>query len=350
MFGGDFMELRILKQMTIKRIVVMSAAMIFIYFVAANMMMAPDEVLPVGSGNYTEQETDAAATSDTYQVVYALHESGYVVKTHALIDPDLSLVESIFDSLLAGVNYLEGDVRGLIPASAELLSYEMDAGVLTLNLSESFLYYLPRDEQHLLSSLVFSMTELVDVERVKFMIEGEPVSNLNSGINTDRGLTRAMGINLEVGTSRPHDAQAMTLYFLTDDSDDALLVPVTRLVSRDVDMLSYAVSSLIMGPIGEHYVSVFDHRTTLLDDPLLADGTLTLNFSADLFYNEAQTQVSSSMLRQLVMTLTAFDDVSDVSVIIEGNVRVFDEGMNPVVVPVSRYDVSSFVQDDVVER
>jgi len=343
------MELRILKQMTIKRVVLMSATMIFVYFLGVNMLEMPDLAQPVGSGNYTGYGEEPEFEDDVQHVVYALHESGYVVKTYARIDPDSSLVESIFESLLVGSGNLEGNVVGLIPASAELLDYDIADSVLTMNVSESFLYYLPRDERNLLSSLVFSMTELADVQRIDFQVEGAPVTNLNSSLNVDRGLTRAMGINLEMGTSRPNDAAMITLYFLTDDSDNAHLVPVTRLVSRDVDVFSYAVSSLIMGPIGEHYISVFNHRTTLLEEPVLANGTLTLNFSSDLFYNEAQTKVSSSAIRQLVMTLTEFDDVYDVSVIIEGSVHVFDDGMNPLSVPVSRGDIGVNVWDDATE-
>ena len=50
----------------------------------------------------------------------------------------------------------------------------------------------------------------------------------------------------------------MTLYFVTDDSKDGLLVPVTRLISASTDPVTYAVSALIQGPVNQNYVSVFD--------------------------------------------------------------------------------------------
>jgi germination protein M len=145
-----------------------------------------------------------------------------------------------------------------------------------------------------------------------------------------------MGINLEVGAPHITDAQMMKLYFLTDDTDDALLVPVTRLVEKDVDPFEYAVSALVRGPIGATYISVFNHRATLLEQPKIEDGILTLNFSSELFYNQEQTQVSSQVIRQLVMTMTEFDEVYEVSVVIEGSSRVFDDAGNPITVPVGR--------------
>jgi len=132
------------------------------------------------------------------------------------------------------------------------------------------------------------------------------------------------------------DAQMMTLYFFTDDTENAQLVPVTRLVAPNVDLFEYAVSSLVRGPVGANYISVFNHRATLLDAPLLENGIMTLNFSSELFFDQEQTQVSSQVIKQLVMTLTEFDEVSEVSVVIEGSSRVFDDVGNPITVPVGR--------------
>ena len=42
---------------------------------------------------------------------------------------------------------------------------------------------------------------LEGVDRVKFEIDGQPVSNLNGTLAVERGLTRQMGINLEMDTN-----------------------------------------------------------------------------------------------------------------------------------------------------
>ena len=318
--------------------------MVFVYFIAMNDLRESSDLNLISGQGVMVYDNYSERSSQNHHVVYALHDSGYVARTYARIDEEISTVESIFESIKVSADNLNGDVQGLIPASANLLNYSIDDDILVMNLSESFLYYMPSDEEQLISMLVWSMTELENVERVYLQIDGKPINNLNSGLNVGRGLTRQVGINLEVGTPNLADSKLMMLYFLTDDSDDALLVPVTRLVSSDTNIIEYAVSSLIMGPLGKSYISVFDHNTTLLDAPSLDQGLLTLNFSSDLYYDQDQTKVSSSMLRQLVMTMTEFNEVSEVSVIIEGNVRVFDDGMNPIAVPVSRYDVGIFVE------
>jgi len=339
-----FEKLEWMKKISARQIAVMCVVMVAIYFVARpmNLSMNEDETNMVGSMGEAYETSGESAT----HVVYAMHESGYLVKTEVQTDPELSTVASIFTGIQSGTDRLQSTVAGLIPSSAVLRDYVIDNDVLTLNLSESFLYYLRSVEEDLLSSLVWSMTELPDVERVHFQIEGESVNNLNSDIDVGRGLTRQVGINLEIGAPNVLDTQMMMLYFFTDDTTDAMLVPVTRLVAPGLNPFEYAISSLVRGPIGATYISVFNHRTTLLEQPKVEDGIMTLNFCSELFYNQDQTQVSSQVIKQLVMTMTEFEEVYEVSVVIEGSSRVFDDAGNPITVPVSRSSVLERMSGD----
>ena len=326
-----------IKKITAKQVAAMCVIMVAIYFIARPATVNnEDEVNMVASMGSSYEESEECEEYCDAHMVYALHESGYLVKTEVAVAPDMSSVESIFTGIQEGADRLQSNVDGLIPRSAVIRDYVVDNDVLTLNLSESFLYYLSSVEEDLLASLVWSMTELPEVERLHFQIEGEQVNNLNGGIDVGRGLTRQMGINLEIDTPRVVDAQMLLLYFFTDDSEDALLVPVTRLVDPEVETFEYAVSSLVRGPIGATYVSVFNHRATLIEQPKLENGIMTLNFCSELFFNQDQTQVSSQVIKQLVMTMTEFDEVHEVSVVIEGSSRVFDDAGNPITVPVGR--------------
>lgn len=328
-------KLQWIKKITVRQIAGMCMVMIAIYFIFSGSE-EPMETNLVGSmgSSYVVDDVEAQM-----QTVYVGHESGYVVKTEIEACADCSAVESIFSGIQDKSERLPSNTEGLIPSNSVLRDYQLNDEILTLNLSESFLYYRSSQEENLLSSLVWSMTELPDVSRVYIEIEGEQVNNLNTGIDVGRGLTRAMGINLEVGASPMTDAQLMKLYFLTDDTEDGLLVPVTRLVPDDVDPFEYAVSALVRGPIGATYISVFNQQATLLEQPKIEDGILTLNFCSGLFYNQEQTQVSSQVIRQLVMTMTEFDEIYEVSVVVEGSSRVFDDAGNPITIPVGRNDI-----------
>ena len=182
------------------------------------------------------------------------------------------------------------------------------------------------------------------IANAKFEIDGESVNNLNGALSVGRGLDRSMGINLELDTTNYDETQLVTLYFVTDDSQEGLLVPVTRLISASTDPITYAVSALIQGPVNENYISVFDQNTTLLSEPVVSEGLISLNFSKELYYDSEQTKVSSMMLTQLVMTLTELEDIEMVSVSINGNIKVMDEADHSIAVPTGRFDVSSLIE------
>ena len=335
-------KLEWLKTISKKQVAVMCLLMVGVYFVAAPTRLDDGNDLDrnltnmVGSmgGSYTEAAT---VNGEVIYTVYLMHDSGHLVKTEVemVTTESHSSVAAVFATLQVGADVPHASAHGLIPASAVLRDYTVDRDILTLNLSESFTYFRTSVEQDLLTSLVWSLTELENINRVRFEIDGESVNNFHTPLDVGRGLTRAMGINVEVAAPRAIDTQMMLLYFFTNDSD-SLLVPVTRLVATGVDPFEYAVASLVRGAIGENYISVFNHRATLLEQPKLENGIMTLNFCAELFFDLEQTQVSSQVIKQLVMTMTEFAEVYEVSVVVEGSSRVFDDIGNPITVPVSR--------------
>lgn len=325
----------------VKKLTLPVLAMLFIYYATREDSTITNVVNTIS--NQTPQE-QIVYTSEDYYVVYALHESDNLVKTYVEKGEEQDPIHAIFDVLTTKSNQLPAGTTSLISPMTTLNDYKLDNGVLTLDLSADFLDYTTEEEQDLLSSLVWTYTELGDVDKVKFEIDGESVNNLNGALSVGRGLDRSMGINLELDTTNYDETQLVTLYFVTDDSQEGLLVPVTRLISASTDPITYAVSALIQGPVNENYISVFDQNTTLLSEPVVSEGLISLNFSKELYYDSEQTKVSSMMLTQLVMTLTELEDIEMVSVSINGNIKVMDEADHSIAVPTGRFDVSSLIE------
>ena len=326
----------------VKKLTLPVLAMLFIYYASRSEDPAARNLVNTMSEQTSQEQI--VYSSEEYYAVYAFHESDNLVKTYVKKGEESNPIQAIFEILTTKSNQLPVGTTSLVSPMATLNDYHLENGVLTLNVSPEFLDYTADEEQDLLSSLVWTYTELVDVDKVKFEIGGEPVSNLNGTLPVSRGLDRSMGINLELDTTNFDETQLVTLYFVTDDSKDGLLVPVTRLIPASTDPVTYAVSALFQGPVNQNYVSVFDQETTLLSDPVISDGLVSLNFSSELYYDSQQTKVSSTMLKQLVMTLTELDDIEMVSVSINGNIKVMDEVDHSIAVPTSRFDFESLIE------
>ncbi len=326
----------------VKKLTLPVLAMLFIYYATRDGDSTERNLVNTMSEQSEQQET--VYSSEEYYAIYALHESDNLVKTYVKKGEESDSIQAIFDVFTSKSNQLPVGTTSLISPTTTLNDYKLEDGILTLNLSPEFLDYTAEEEQDILSSLVWTYTELEDVNKVKFEIDGEAVSNLNGTLPVSRGLDRSMGINLELDTTNYDETQLVTLYFVTDDSQNGLLVPVTRLISASTDPITYAVAALIQGPLNESYVSVFDQDTTLLSEPVVNEGLASLNFSSELYYDSQQTKVSTTMLKQLVMTLTELDDIEMVSVSINGNIKVMDDADHSIAVPTSRFNVESLIE------
>lgn len=326
----------------VKKLTLPVLAMLFIYYATREGDPAERNLVNTMSEQSEQQET--VYSSEDYYAIYALHESDNLVKTYVEKGEEGDSIQAIFDVFTSKSNQLPARTTSLISPTTTLNDYKLEDGILTLNVSPEFLDYTAEEEQDVLSSLVWTYTELADVNKVKFEIDGEAVSNLNGAFPVSRGLDRSMGINLELDTTNYDETQLVTLYFVTDDSKNGLLVPVTRLISASTDPITYAVSALIQGPVNESYVSVFDQDTTLLSEPVVNEGLVSLNFSSELYYDSQQTKVSSTMLKQLVMTLTELDDIEMVSVSINGNIKVMDDAEHSIAVPTSRFGIEELIE------
>ena len=324
----------------IKKMMVPVLAMLFVYY-SQNLTQNDEPVNTVTSINNLPAPVFSEISLDTHHIVYGQHLSDYLVRTVAEVNPEISWIHSVFEALSSRQDRLSPLVSSLLSPEAEIISYEIENGDVTLNLNREFLDYTMCTERQLLSSLVWSLTEHEDISRVFFKIEGERVNNLNTALYVGSGLTRSMGINVEMETVSMNN-QNILLYFLTGDTVYDYLIPVTRVVDAAYDPFIYVISALTAGARGERYISVFSHTARLLEAPLLTDNIMTLNFDSGLFFDTRQTKVSAAAMKQLIMSLTEFEEVESVSVLIDGSSRIFDNQSRPIAVPASRSFIDPF--------
>ncbi|MGL4337665.1 MAG: GerMN domain-containing protein [Turicibacter sp.] len=318
----------------LKRLTLPVLAMLLVYYVTTDEANPASNNL-IKSVNEQNSMEQSEVVNGAGVTVFALHESGHIVQTSVPNDKSSDQVEMVFELFTTKMNQLPIGIKSPLSPSATLINYVMEDGVLTLNVTSDFLSYDVENERTVLEALVWSFTEIQGVETVKFQIEGVPVSNLNGLMSVQRGLTREMGINLELDTVDVNDSQLVTVYYLTDDTQNGYLVPVTRLISSSQDPISYAINELINGPKTSEYVSVFDNQVALIDPPELEDGVISLNFNDALYYDRGQSMVSSLMMKQLVSTLTEFQEVDHVLISVDGNERVVNEQMKSVMKPIT---------------
>lgn len=192
-------------------------------------------------------------------------------------------------------------------------------------------------ERKMLEAVVWSLTELPGIDKVKLSLAGKPIRSLPaSQLPVDEVLTRGIGINVEPTKGvQPSRAMGVTLYFSArSQNGDGYFVPVTRLIERTPDRMKAALSELIRGP----------SETSPLQDDLLPGFTIdSLTPSADTLNVSLRNPewmpdqaVPSDMMEEIVLTMTEAAGVPKVKVALNGTDTFTDTQQRSYDRPVTR--------------
>jgi len=192
-------------------------------------------------------------------------------------------------------------------------------------------------ERKVIEALVWTLTELPGIDKVRLSIGGKPIRSLpSSGLPVDAVLTRGLGINLEKAKDvQPTYAMGVTLYFSSRTSEgEGYFVPVTRLVNRQEDAAKAALEQLIAGPQDKKSLqAVLTPGLSVEKLVRLAD---TVNVSLKDADGMPKSEVPSSMMEALVLTLTEAAGLPQVSVVMNGDDSFLDSDRRPYDRPVTR--------------
>ena len=185
-----------------------------------------------------------------------------------------------------------------IPEGVELLSFDLDAGVATVDLSSEMKSAEPNNIMSAEEQIEMTLTQFDSVEEVVIMVEGEEIST----------------------EDEEDDAATVDLYFIRVVDSMEEIVPI----SREIDLVNGVEQSTLVALLdgvtedeeAEGYSSSIPEEAEFLDFNL-EDGVVTVDFTSDIEPGGGSAWVMS-IRDQIEMTLTQFDSVEEVVIMVEG--------------------------------
>lgn len=291
---------------------------------------APAQAAPAASPSPQAAEE---ITPEEMLTVYLLDKNGYLAPMTMRIGTEASSAsESLEARAEMAIRWLTADPqrKDQLPdgfaaplpegMKAESITADLDSGTVSVDFAEPMPAMPAAGERKMIEALVWSMTELPGIDKVKLSAGRQPIRTLpTSGLPVDEVLTRGIGINIEpLRGVHVAEAMAVTVYFpALADNGDGYFVPVTRLVSRTPDRMTAALEALMRGPadpdvLGDVWMSGFE----LEDLSLRADTVNVALRSKDWTPGEALPAV---MLEALVLTMTEAAGAPQVKVAVNGS-------------------------------
>lgn len=279
----------------------------------------------VFSGLMPEDALVTAADTDPYirqlRLYFSDGEGRYLVSEyHSLtLEEDASAERYVMEELLRGPN--NGELRSAIPAGTNLLSCATAGGVCTVDLSEAFLENRPDSalgERLALYSIVDSLTAITEVERVRILVNGEPV-----GMYVYRSLADDMVRYEEpIGpVSVPKGEFDADLYLALPE--DAGLAPLPfRVSGTDYESRAEAVLVRLLAVSEPGYPSLFPAGVPGCD--VSVRGSVCIVDLSEGFFASLPEEQRAMAVESMSATLCALEEISSVRFTVGGESAVFD--------------------------
>lgn len=278
-----------------------------------------------------EGSLEASDKADALEMIerelYLVDANGYVVPQTVQLPKEEGVLRQSLEYLVIDgpvAELLPNGFQAVLPAGTEV-DVKLEDGVATVDFSNEFKEYRAEDELNILQSITWTLTQFDNVDKVQLRINGYDIKEMPiNGTPIGEGLSRADGINLEADQVVDIAAsEEVTLYFLANNGENNYYVPVTRRVEKGEDKVTTIVEQLLSGP-SAYSPLLTDLRsgTKLLEEPVVADGVVMLNFNEAILTELEQTAISNEALNMFVLSLTEQTGFEQVALHINGDSEV----------------------------
>jgi len=248
-------------------------------------------------------------------------------------------LESLVDTQELREELAEKGLKPSLPEGTEILGMTIRDGLAKVDFNENFLNNADKNaEFNAIQAVVYTLGEFPTVDRVQILVEGKPLKKCPHGTEL-KDVLYPEKINLEPGNTNISNAVPVTLYFKSYSADGnySYFVPVTRMVPPSDELIKTAVQELIKGPSSEMNLVATLPKDTQVLDVIRDESHVTVNFSKEIEGYGGGLDQEQALVDSVVLTVSQFPGVSQVSLQVEGESGVLPEGTvleNPIMKPV----------------
>lgn len=334
---------------SLKKILLLSAALMLVTIFTGCGMISKEKMDPpsVEYSNSIQEEQSTVTEEEGSTVMtelYLMDKHGYIVPASLPLPDTESVAKQALEYLVQEgpvTDLLPNGFQAVLPAETVVKSMDLSDGLATVDFSSELANYQAENEEAILQSIVWTLTQFDSVKNVAIRIDGEPLTEMPvAHLSLDRVLNREMGINNE--NSQVADimnSHPVTVYFVGSHENSSYYVPVTRRVpNSSMDDAAVVVSELVKGPSPGTYLTSSLASDIALLNSSIADGVVTLNFNENVYSSSdgESKLVSEDMMQALVLSLTEQQGINKVSIEVNGDKDLVDVNGEPLAEPVSR--------------
>lgn len=219
--------------------------------------------------------------------IYLLNDNNYLVKTKILLSSTKKedQVKEILTNLIKSDNQkFPSSLKSTIPENTIVREIIYNNKIITINFSKEILKVTKEKEKQMISSIVYSIIDLKDIDGVSILVEGESLTEYpNSHEKLNTILDKKIGINKEYNIKSRENIEKVVIYYLEKIDNNIYYVPVTKYLNDSREKIEIIVDELSSSYIYEPNLMSFLNNNTKLISFEEKENVMFLNFNKYLF-------------------------------------------------------------------
>ena len=258
--------------------------------------------------------------------IYLLNKDNYIVRTEVIskTDNNIDQIKDLIESLTIDGNNSENipsNFEPIIPKNTKVLSLSLENNLLKINFSKEFLNIPKEEEEKLIESIIYTLTENKEVKEIMIFIDNTKLEYLpQSQIKLPSTLTRDFGINKIYDLTNITDISKTTIYYIGKEEDLIYYIPVTKIDNNKNNKVEIIIEELKSSPTYEtNLLSYLASSVKLLNYETL-ENAINLTFNNEIFSDFNNQNILEEVKYSISLSLKDTIHVEEVNFLVDGKV------------------------------
>lgn len=233
-------------------------------------------------------------------IIYLLDQNNYIARVSVITVNKTSekqiyeLIEYLTEDSSKN-NTLKEGFAPIIPKNTKLLSIKTENDLVKLNFSKQFLTIDEEKEDKLISSLVYTLTSLENINKISIYIEGNILNKMPSGKQIPAIIDRSDGINQKYNVTNIKGSTKTTIYYLSKFKDYYYYVPFTMVNNENKEKIEIIIEELASKNVYETSLISYLKDTKEISYEI-ENNFISLNMSKKLFNDLYESNLIESVI------------------------------------------------------
>ena len=298
-----------LKRRIIRRILVSTGALFTILLI---------NLLPSKVNEIVTPTSQTIQSNVEKAYIYLLDDNNMLGRTSVIVNNNelIPKVEELLDILISsgkGESSIPNGFRSFISSDTIINGITYDNKTLTIDFSVDILNISPDLEMPMIESIVYTLTELEEIDNIVITINGDNLNKLpNTNIFIPNYLNRKIGINKKYDITSINNVTAITEYYINSYNGNNYYVPVTKYTNDNNDRIKVIIEDLTSSNMYMTDLMSYINSNTKLLEANIKDNKMELLFNSYIFNDYNKKDILEEVIDTISLSVKDNYDVNEV--------------------------------------